>query len=149
MKKQTHQMVCKIWFKSLKTNLIHLCSAVSNSLLPHELQSTKLFHPCNFPGKNTRVDCHLLLQGIFPIWIKPTSLPSPALTRRFLTSEPPRKLKKTNICAHKLPEKKLAGSTSCYVISGSLVNECFIYLFILMIQLPLMIPVYCPLSFFN
>ena len=29
---------------------------------------TKLPCPWNFPGKNTGVGCHLLLQGIFPIW---------------------------------------------------------------------------------
>ena len=35
---------------------------VSISLLPHGLQPVSL--PC--PGKNTGVDCHVLLQGIFP-----------------------------------------------------------------------------------
>ena len=46
-----------------------------------------------FPGKNTRVGCHFLLQGIF--WtqglnpgIKPTS---PALAGRLFTTEPPGK----------------------------------------------------------
>ena len=42
-------------------------SVVSYSLQPHGLQPTKLFCPQNFPGKNTRVGCHSLLQGIFPI----------------------------------------------------------------------------------
>ena len=32
---------------------------------PHELQSTRLLCPWNFPGKNTGVGCHFLLQGIF------------------------------------------------------------------------------------
>ena len=41
------------------------CSAVSNSLRPHGLLSTSLFCPCDFPGKNTGVGCHFLLQGIF------------------------------------------------------------------------------------
>ena len=27
---------------------------------------TRFLHPWDFPGKNTRVGCHLLLQGIFP-----------------------------------------------------------------------------------
>ena len=31
------------------------------------LQPAMLLCPRNFPGKNTRVDCHALLQGIFPI----------------------------------------------------------------------------------
>ena len=35
-------------------------------LRPYELQPTRLFYPWNFPGKNTGVGCHFLLQGIFP-----------------------------------------------------------------------------------
>ena len=33
---------------------------------PPGLQSTKLLCPWDFPGKNTGVGCHFLLQGIFP-----------------------------------------------------------------------------------
>ena len=43
-----------------------MCSVVSNSLRPHGLSPSKLFCPWNFPGKNTGVDCHFFLQGIFP-----------------------------------------------------------------------------------
>ena len=32
----------------------------------HGLQPTRLFCPQDFPGKNARVRCHFLLQGIFP-----------------------------------------------------------------------------------
>ena len=41
-----------------------------------------------FPGKNTGVDCHAPLQGIFPTnpGIEPTSLTSPALASRFFTT---------------------------------------------------------------
>ena len=39
-------------------------SVVSHSLRPHELQTTRLLCPWN-SGKNTRVGCHALLQGIF------------------------------------------------------------------------------------
>ena len=35
-------------------------------LWPHGLQPTRLLYPWNFPGKNTGVGCHFLLQGIFP-----------------------------------------------------------------------------------
>ena len=35
-------------------------------LQPHGLQPTRLFRPWDFPGKNTGVGCHFLLQGIFP-----------------------------------------------------------------------------------
>ena len=43
--------------------IIH--SVVPNSLHPHGLQPPKLLHPWDFPGKNTGMDCHFLLQGIF------------------------------------------------------------------------------------
>ena len=41
-----------------------VCSAMSDSLQPHGLQPSRPLCPQNFPGKNTRVDCHFLLQGI-------------------------------------------------------------------------------------
>ena len=37
-----------------------------DSLWPHELLPTTFLCPWNFPGKNTGVGCHFLLQGIFP-----------------------------------------------------------------------------------
>ena len=46
---------------------MQVCSVVSNSLRPHELQPARLLCPWNFPGKNTRVSCYSLLPGIFPI----------------------------------------------------------------------------------
>ena len=42
------------------------CSVVSNSLRPHGLQPTGLLCPWDFPGKNTGVGCHFLLQGNLP-----------------------------------------------------------------------------------
>ena len=39
---------------------------MSDSLQPHGLWPIGLFHPWDFPGKSARVDCHFLLQGIFP-----------------------------------------------------------------------------------
>ena len=38
---------------------------MSNILWPHELQSTRILCPWDFPGKKTREGCHFLLQGIF------------------------------------------------------------------------------------
>ena len=71
------------------------CSVVSNSLQPHGLQPTRLLCLWNFPGKNTGVGCHFLLQGIFPHpGIEPMSLESlvsPALAGGFFTTEPPGK----------------------------------------------------------
>ena len=43
-----------------------------NSLRSHGLQPTRLLCPRDFPGKNTGVGCHFLLQGIFPTqWSDP------------------------------------------------------------------------------
>ena len=39
---------------------------MSNSSQPHGLQPTRLLCPWNSPGKNTGVDSHSLLQGMFP-----------------------------------------------------------------------------------
>ena len=41
------------------------CSIMSDSLLPHGLQPTRLLHPGDFPGKSTEVGCHCL----FRVWI--------------------------------------------------------------------------------
>ena len=41
-------------------------SVMSDSLLSHGLQPTRLLCPWDSPGKNTGVGCHALLQGIFP-----------------------------------------------------------------------------------
>ena len=41
-------------------------SLVSDSLRTHGLQPTRLLCPWNSPGKNTKVECHSLLQRIFP-----------------------------------------------------------------------------------
>ena len=41
-------------------------SVVSNSLRPHRLQPARLLCPWDFLGNSTGVDCHFLLQGIFP-----------------------------------------------------------------------------------
>ena len=57
-----------IWVNSSNLNMC-VCvsrSVVPNSLRPHLLQSTRFLCPWDFPGKDTGVGCHLLLQGIFP-----------------------------------------------------------------------------------
>ena len=40
-------------------------SVGSDSLRPHGLQPSRLLCPWMFPGKNTGVGCHFLLQGVF------------------------------------------------------------------------------------
>ena len=46
--------------------LLFSCSVLPDSLQPHRLQPTRLLCPWDFPGRNTRVGCHFLLQGTFP-----------------------------------------------------------------------------------
>ena len=69
--------------------LLYVCSVISDSLRPHEVWPTKLLCLCSFPGKNTGVGCHFLLQGIFPNQgSKPLFLASPELAGRFFTTPP-------------------------------------------------------------
>ena len=52
--------------KSLK-QIVCVCAqllSMSRSLQPYDCKPTSLLCPWNFPGKNTRVGCHFLLQGI-------------------------------------------------------------------------------------
>ena len=88
-------VVC--WDGSLNM-IICVCSVVSNSFVAPWTAGlqTSLFE--DFPGKNTGVGCHFLLQGIFQTqWTEPTSLASPALAGRFFTTEPPGKPKDEDI----------------------------------------------------
>ena len=65
------------------------CSVISDSLEPHGLLPTRLLRPRNFPGKNTEVGFHFLVQGNLP---DPGTEPaSPILTGGFFTTEPPGK----------------------------------------------------------
>ena len=41
-------------------------SVMTDSLRPHGLQPIRLLRPWDFPGKSAGVDCHFLLQRIFP-----------------------------------------------------------------------------------
>ena len=53
------------------------------------LYPARLLYPWDFPGKNTGVDCHFLLQGNLPNpGIEPASL---AMAGRFFTAVPPGK----------------------------------------------------------
>ena len=57
-------------------------SVVSNSLRPYGLYPTRLFHPWDFPGKNTGVGCHFPIQGIFPTQGLNPGLPQCNFTRK-------------------------------------------------------------------
>ena len=68
-----------------------VCSVVQScpTLWPHGLQPARLLCPCYFPGKNTGVSCHFLLQGIVSTQGSNLRLlPLPALEGRFFTIEP-------------------------------------------------------------
>ena len=48
---------------------VYCCVCVcvwSHSVMSDSLRPTRLLCPWDFPGKSTGVDCHFLLQGIFP-----------------------------------------------------------------------------------
>ena len=49
-----------------ETFVVVICEVLSESLQPHGLKPARLLCPQDFPGKNTRVGCPFLLQGIFP-----------------------------------------------------------------------------------
>ena len=110
---QTHQCDCHIIsvclkillifvqpFKDVKkTFLAHIHpfvlshSVVFDSFRSHGLYPTRLLCPWEFPGKNTGVGRHFLLQGIFPTQGSNTGLlfckRSPALQADSLPTEPP------------------------------------------------------------
>ena len=65
------------------------CSVVSDSLRLHGLQPVRLLCPWDFPGKNTGVGCHFLLQRIFPT--QGSNLGLPRCRQMLLPSEPPGK----------------------------------------------------------
>ena len=48
-----------------KGMLLCCCQVMSDSLEPHELYPARLLSSWDFPGKNTGMGCHFLLQGIF------------------------------------------------------------------------------------
>ena len=56
------------WHWSDLPILLHACSVAKSCrtlVEPHWLWPTRLLCPWDFPGKNTGVGCHFLLQGIF------------------------------------------------------------------------------------
>ena len=65
-----------------------VCSVMSDSWRPHELQPARLLCPWNIPGKNTGVGCHFFSSpgGLPDPGIEPVSLASPALGGGFFTT---------------------------------------------------------------
>ena len=54
------------WRESTVCMCVLSRSVVSDSLWPRGLKPARLHCPWHFPGKNTEVGCHFLLQKIFP-----------------------------------------------------------------------------------
>ena len=65
-----------------------LAKSYPTLLQPHDLKPTRLLSLWNFPGRNTGMGRHFLLQGIFPTQGSNLSL---LLGGRFFTTEPPGK----------------------------------------------------------
>ena len=64
-KENQRLIICNIWTQLRKMHCAQLLSHVQ--LFPNPWTvDTRLLCPWDFSGKNTRVDCHFLLQGIFP-----------------------------------------------------------------------------------
>ena len=78
--KGTRSQTKIIWFQGLNQEM---CAQSCLTLQPPGLQPTRLLCPWDFPGKNTRVGCHFLLQSSFsaqqlnlcPLYWKADSLP--------------------------------------------------------------------------
>jgi len=98
------QIVCKrtINYRPKFLSKRQNCTCVCAQSRPTQL--ARLLCPSNFPGKNTGVGCHFLLQGIFSTRIKPASLASHALAGSFFSTAPPGKPKVFNKYLCKLPE---------------------------------------------
>ena len=87
-------------------NLVLVCVCVCvqsytvmfDSLQPQELQLTRILCPGDSPGKNTRVGCHALLQGIFPTQRLNLHLRISRTAGRFFSTESPGK---TNLAPRK------------------------------------------------
>ena len=60
------EMSCVLVFITQQLIIMLSRSVASNYLQPYGLQFIRLLCPWNSPSKNTGVDCHFLLQGIFP-----------------------------------------------------------------------------------
>ena len=50
------------WVAISFSNACMLSPVMSDSVQPHRQRPTRFLHPWNFPGKNTGVGCHFLLQ---------------------------------------------------------------------------------------
>ena len=84
-----------LWSQLAQVQVLSMCAKLLQSrptLWPYRPQSPRLLCPWDFPGKNTGVGCHALLQVSLSPGMKPTSPTSPALQADSLPAEPSGKL---------------------------------------------------------
>ena len=105
---------------------MHACSVVSNSLQPHGLWPTRFLCPWDFPGKNTIMCCHFLLQGIFLtqrlrslMWLLHWQVGSLSLSHLGSPTELANNLKKKNVAS-----KSKFTSLSLY-LPGLVILNCY------------------------
>ena len=66
MESTAHHSSETCWIQlSVPLICVHACLVMSDSLQSHQQQPARLLFPWNFPGKNTEMGCHFLLQAIF------------------------------------------------------------------------------------
>ena len=88
---------------------------MSDSLQPHGLWPTRLLHPWDFPGKNTGVGCHFLLQKIFPTQGSNPGLPYHRQTLYHLNQGSPLSPLRASLVAQKV--KRLPAVRETQVLS--------------------------------
>ena len=116
-------------------------SILSNSLLPHGLQPTRLLCLWDSPGKNSGVDCYFLTPGCLP---NPGTKPaSPALTGRSSITESPEKPLTMGDVPHFLldisPLFKLGYNCFtmlCQILPYNEVNQPYLYVYPFPLNLP-------------
>ena len=85
-----------------------VCAQSCSTLWPHRLQPTRLLCSRDFPGKNTGVGCHFLLQGIFLTQGLNPCLFISCLACGFFPTKPPGKCKNSS-CQYKLVRLEVRG----------------------------------------
>ena len=79
------------WIENHKNERALIIITMIFSLRIHTLHPARLRCPLDSPGKNTRVDCHALLQGIFPTQELNLNLLCLLRWQAVFITEPPRK----------------------------------------------------------
>ena len=101
---------------------------MSDCVWPYELQPARLLYLWDSPGKNTRVNCHALLRGIFLTQGSNLFSASPALTGGFLPLAPPGKIHITNLIIRGVTS--IRGLFSYANLTSNVLSCCSLSIFI-------------------